>query len=63
VTLFRIDDLNINSIENELGEKPSAGNNFDVTFANKYSSELLDLGIELILKEMNLLIKFHTSVW
>jgi hypothetical protein len=33
--LLGIDGLNINSTENELGEKPSAGNNFDATLANK----------------------------
>jgi len=61
--LLGIDDLNINSAENELGENPSACDNFEVILANKSALVLLDLGIELILKEINLLIKFHTSVW
>ena len=51
--LSGIDGLNINSTENELGEKPSARNNFDVTLANKYALVLLDLWIKIILKERN----------
>ena len=61
--LSGIDSLNIISTENELGKKPLVGNNFDATLANKYDSVLLDLGIELILKEINLLIRIHTLIW
>jgi len=61
VMLSKIDGLNINSTKNELQEKPSVGNNLDATFANKFVSELLDLGIKLMLKARNILIMFHTS--
>jgi len=61
--LLEIDGLNNNSTENALGERPSAGNNFEATLANKSVSELLNLGMEFILKARNLCIKLHTSVW
>ena len=57
-----INNMNINSTENELGEKPSTCNNFDATLANKSSLVLRDLGIELILNAINLLIEFLNSV-
>jgi len=63
VMLSGIDGLNNNSTKNVLGERPSTGNNFEATLANKSIFELLDLGMELMLKARNLCIKPHTSVW
>jgi hypothetical protein len=54
VILSGIDGLNNNSTENALGERPSESNNLEATLANKSTSELLDLEMELILKERNI---------
>jgi hypothetical protein len=61
--LSGIDGLNNNSIENALGERPSAGNSLEATLANKSASELLNLGMEFMLNAENFCIKLHTSVW
>jgi hypothetical protein len=61
--LSRIDGLNNNSTENALGERPLTDNNLEATLASKSTSELLILGMELILNARNLCIKPHTSVW
>jgi len=39
------------------------GNNFEAMLANKSTYKLLELGMELMLKAINLCIKPHTSVW
>jgi hypothetical protein len=61
--LLGIDGLNNNSTENALGERPSTDNNLEAKLANKSTSELLDLGMEFILKARNLCTKLHTLVW
>jgi hypothetical protein len=58
-----INVLNNNSTNNALGEIPSTGNNLEPTLANKSTYELLDLGMQFMLKARNLRIKLHTSVW
>jgi hypothetical protein len=63
VMLSGINGLNNNSTENALGEKPSTCNNFEMTLANKSTSKLLDLRMELMLKVRKLHIKPHTLVW
>ena len=60
--LSGMDDLNNNSTENAFEERPSVGKSFEATLANKSTSELFNLGIELMLNVENLFIKFHTSV-
>ena len=57
------DGLNNSSMENASGDKPSAGKSLEATLANRSASELFNLGIEFILKEENLFVKFHTSDW
>jgi hypothetical protein len=52
--LSRINDLNKNSIENALGERPSTGNSLEATLANKSSSELLNIGMDFMLNVENL---------
>ena len=61
--LSGIDGLNNNSIKNAFGERPSTGKSLEVTLANKLASELLSLGMELMLNAENFGIKLHTSVW
>jgi hypothetical protein len=61
--LSKIDGLNNNSIENELGERPSTGNSLEVTLANKSTSKLFSLGMKFILNAENFCIKLHTSFW
>jgi hypothetical protein len=60
--LSEIDDLNNNSIENALGERPSTGNSLELTLANKSAYELLSLGMEFMLNAEIFFIKLHTSV-
>jgi hypothetical protein len=61
--LSRIDGMNNNSIENALGERPSAGYSLEATLANKSASKLLNLGMEFMLNDEKICIKLHTSVW
>ena len=62
MALSGIDGLNNNSIENEFGERPSAGKILEAMLANKSASKLLNLGMELMLNAEKFCIKFHTSV-
>jgi hypothetical protein len=50
-------------MENASGDKPLAGKSLEATLANRSALALFNLGIEFILKEENLFIKFHTSDW
>ena len=61
--LSGMDGRNSSSTENVSGDKPSAGRSLEATLANKSASELFNLGIEFMLKEENLFIKFHTLDW
>ena len=63
VMLYGINGLNNSSIENALGERPSAGNSLEATLANKSVFELLSLGMEFMLNAEKFCIKLHTSVW
>ena len=60
--LSGINGLNNNSIENAFEERPSAEKSLEATLANRSTSELLNVGMKLMLNAKNFCIKLHNSV-
>ena len=43
----------MSSIEKVSGDRPSGGMSLDVVFSKRYASKFCDLGIDLMLKDLN----------